>query len=486
MISPTFDIKQHSKLRFDTSGLKGWMGRLYINKINGPINELLDNARDAAKEGDIENAECRIQYNEGVGDVVELLSITNHARNILAMEDILQFAKSSKNRSGVTVGENGVGTLQACNILSKMTLIITTNGPELSIGVIPDKEEVMVHICHITWEKLAEDSYKFSYVSDIDLKVYNHVKLELGDLGVDIRNEVKEVLNKANADNNNDQLDIFYLLLVGKSDALVEDEKSLHDVKEQIKKVLPELYLGNVKIKYYVNGDLIKPCCWQERLAEFSKYELEDPQNVNVYLGFDPLLAPKTSSTAMMYLYSAGRLIEKKKDPRKLLDVAYTGSTFLSGLTIIIDDRNTGKQRYFQPNPTKENIQELEKKLNGLPDICNLYKMYYNYHYSFFKSFQTPLQKFRKAIVESEIANNALKVRVSVPNTGNGVSAARIVTKEYYDIATLDLNSFEPGRYKTKYGKEYFRMKANTYRQGIDSARVIKKPRTANAQKLRC
>ena len=110
----------------------------------------------------------------------------------------------------------------------------------------------MVHICHITWEKLAEDSYKFSYVSDI---VYNHVKLELGDLGVDIRNEVKEVLNKVNADNNNDQLDIFYLLLVGKSDALVEDEKSLHDVKEQIKKVLPELYLGNVKIKYYVNGD---------------------------------------------------------------------------------------------------------------------------------------------------------------------------------------------------------------------------------------
>ena len=69
----------------------------------------------------------------------------------------------------------------------------------------------------------------------------------------------------------------------------------------------------------------------------------------------------------MMYLYSAGRLIEKKKDPRKLLDVAYTGSTFLSGLTIIIDDRNTGKERYFQPNPTKENIQELEKKLNGLP-----------------------------------------------------------------------------------------------------------------------
>ena len=154
--------------------------------------------------------------------------------------------------------------------------------------------------------------------------------------------------------------------MVGKSDELVEDDKSLEDVKEQIKKVLPELYLGNVKIKYYVNDDLIKPCCWQERLAEFSKYELEDPQNVNVYLGFDPLLAPKNVSTAMMYLYSAGRLIEKKKDPRKLLDVAYTGSTFLSGLTIIIDDRNTGKQRYFQPNPTKENIQELEKKLSKI------------------------------------------------------------------------------------------------------------------------
>ena len=121
------------------------------------------------------------------------------------------------------------------------------------------------------------------------------------------------------------------------------------------------------------------------KLAEFSKYELGSPKNVNVYLGFDPLLAPKNVSTAMMYLYSAGRLIEKKKDPRKLLDVAYTGSTFLSGLTIIIDDRNTGKERYFQPNPTKENIQELEKKLSKIQDISNVYKMYYNYHHNFFQ-----------------------------------------------------------------------------------------------------
>ena len=60
----------------------------------------------------------------------------------------------------------------------------------------------------------------------------------------------------------------------------------------------------------------------------------------------------------------------------------------------------------FQPNHTKENIQELEKKLNGLPDICNLYKMYYNYHYSS-NRFRLLSKKFRKAIVESEIANNA-------------------------------------------------------------------------------
>ena len=127
----------------------------------------------------------------------------------------------------------------------------------------------MVHICHLAWEKLAEQSYKFSYASDIDLKVYNHVKLELGDLGVDVRNEVTQVLDKATADNNNHKLDIFYLLLVGKSNELVEDDKSLEDVKDQIESVLPELYLGNVKIKYKVNDNLIKPCCWQERLAEF-------------------------------------------------------------------------------------------------------------------------------------------------------------------------------------------------------------------------
>ena len=80
------------------------------------------------------------------------------------------------------------------------------------------------------------------------------------------RNEVTAcVRHGATADNNNDKLDIFYLLLVGKSNELVEDDKSLEDVKDQIESVLPELYLGNVKIKYKVNDNLIKPCCWQER-----------------------------------------------------------------------------------------------------------------------------------------------------------------------------------------------------------------------------
>ena len=64
----------------------------------------------------------------------------------------------------------------------------------------------------------------------------------------------------------------------------------------------------------------------------------------------------------MMYLYSAGRLIERKKDPRKVLNVPFTGSSYMSGLTLIVDDRGIGKQRYFQPNPTKENIQELDAK----------------------------------------------------------------------------------------------------------------------------
>ena len=91
------------------------MGRLYVNKISGPINELLDNARDAAKEGKIsKDAECMIKYSKApYRPDIELLSITNHARNILAMEEIAQFARKSKakSRSGVTVGENGVGTL---------------------------------------------------------------------------------------------------------------------------------------------------------------------------------------------------------------------------------------------------------------------------------------------------------------------------------------------------------------------------------------
>ena len=492
-INNTFNIKQHSQLQFDSKGLKGWMGRLYIDKISGPINELLDNARDAAREGNLQNATCIIKYSsDKKRPDVELLSITNYAKNILSMDHILKFASSGKDSTGFTVGENGVGTLQACNILSKVSLIITTrNERDIDIGVIPNTNDVRVYICHLTYylvednddsnNEQGDDKEKVSYVfegkTDNDIKMYQYVKEELKKFGVNVKKQMIHVVNKLHSDarittttttnnsngssSDNIKADLFHLLLIAPSEELENDKKTLKDVKNRIIATLPTLYLGNVKIKFYVNRILIKPMIWQRKLAELSRFSLESPRHVDIYLGFDPALAGKKNNTAMMYLYSAGRLIERKKDPRKVLNVPFTGSSYMSGLTLIVDDRGIGKQRYFQPNPTKENIQELDAKLENLNDIGLIFKAFYSYHYKPFTQYENPLVWFRDAIIKCK--------RMT------GLQSDEDEALAFQDIKTLKLNSFNIQKRVCR-GTKIICINANSYKHGRDCLCTIRRP----------
>ena len=131
---------------------------------------------------------------------------------------------------------------------------------------------------------------------------------------------------------------------------------------------------------------------------------LEDPYEstsykLRVFVGFDRVRIndPDAGKTASLYFYSrhSGRLIKHEQDARNILGLNSGGSTFSSGLTILVDDID-GK---LPLNPTKTDIAFAEQ-VNGETHKCNLFAwvgavsaFFYNYHLAKFDNKKTILTK---------------------------------------------------------------------------------------------
>ena len=133
----------------------------------------------------------------------------------------------------------------------------------------------------------------------------------------------------------------------------------------------------------------------------------------------------------------------------------------MSGLTLIVDDRGIGKQRYFQPNPTKENIQELDAKLENLNDIGLIFKAFYSYHYKPFTQYENPLVWFRDAIIKCK--------RMT------GLQSDEDEALAFQDIKTLTLNSFNIQKRVCR-GTKIICINANSYKHGRDCLCTIRRP----------
>jgi hypothetical protein len=89
-----------------------------------------------------------------------------------------------------------------------------------------------------------------------------------------------------------------------------------------------------------ISVNICKTINWHDNLE--SEYVHPDSYNLKIYLGFDRVRVtdPVAKKPASLYIYSrqSGRLVKYEADARHLLGLGVGGSTYSSGLTILVDD----------------------------------------------------------------------------------------------------------------------------------------------------
>jgi hypothetical protein len=217
---------------------------------------------------------------------------------------------------------------------------------------------------------------------------------------------------------------------------------------------------------------------WPQRLVELSTFVVNINENIpwyntdphyssagnfpdgyestsyklRVFVGFDRVRIndPDAGKTASLYFYSrhSGRLIKHDQDARNILGLNSGGSTFSSGLTILVDDID-GK---LPLNPTKTDIAFAEQ-VNGETHKCNLFAwvgavsaFFYNYHLAKFDN--------KKTILTNQIQDY-------------GTAMQQVDMK---DIDKSDFTSFKDCKHKY-YGKKSIRFDRSCAKEilGIDT-----------------
>ena len=205
----------------------------------------------------------------------------------------------------------------------------------------------------------------------------------------------------------------------------------------------------------YMNRERIIFDYWPQRLVELSSLSVHVHENIpwhhasaavggyklRVFAGFDRMRINSSDQvkSASMYVYSrqSGRLIKYEPDARFILGLNASGSTYGSGLTIIVDDID-GK---LPLNPTKQDIA-FGEQANGSVHKENLYmwvgavsKFFYDHHLSKFDMKKTELT-------------------AKIKNFGPDITNTRMREIDRCELSTYDLEF-------TFYGTKSIRVKRN-------------------------
>ena len=347
---------------------------------------------------------------------------------VLQMKNILTYAYSRKSADTNVTGENGVGLMQAIPALARGALLMTIDANDrIEIGVLPDSQE-MGGSEQCTWTK---DSEKIKNKSKKQKKRKAHFMAcealltkhwpKVFPKGRErLKERCNQLINAKNETvlggrNSSGQLGqkgakcFFTLVLLGCYDSV--------SVEKHIRAALPTLYLHYMPITWYLSVNNKAPVAiqcfwWTHNLVEMAKYAIYKPGDpakipIFVYVGFDHRGMPKKKtkggtndhiqSKGSVYVYCSGRLIETSEDTRTTLGLSSTGSTYQSGVTVIFDERRkTGK--LFQPNPSKEHVQELRRSLLLFPGLQKFVMGYWAYWHKSFHHFEKQHAKMRQFI----------------------------------------------------------------------------------------
>lgn len=388
-----------------------------------------------------------------------LCIVNNSHRPIRPLKSALEIYSSSKVNSGANdIGENGIGLKQSCATLSELSFVLVTNKTEqfVELGIIAESLQLAEGPFLPDFRfKIAQDAHDvLPYLKKqmtsffMDATNLNVAKCIAQYGGSTINNDeylndmlpslfwesleqgVDRLCQQYNVIINNFfNCDYVFAVLLdklsyGKSSNNASSsamQQAAMDAIQDLREVIPRTYLhvptgfdfrigstSNMREKTVFHY-------WPQRLVELSTFAVNINENfpwyytnyvyestsykLRVFVGFDRVRIndPDAGKTASLFIYSchSGRLIKHEQDARNILGLTSGGSTYSSGLTILVDDID-GK---LPLNPTKTDIAFAEQA-NGDTHKCNLFAwvgavscFFYNYHLAKFDNKKKVLTK---------------------------------------------------------------------------------------------
>ncbi|KAL7472911.1 hypothetical protein ACHAXS_013289 [Conticribra weissflogii] len=441
MNKPVDDV--HHVTGVDGKGLwRSWKRNFKTSLM--AIMDLVDNALDAAIPTVGEKNQNFVGRVHVFPDVFRnsttgLCLLNNSAKIIRPLVEVLRVYDSSKIDSGAgDIGENGVGLKQGCATLTDLSFVLSKNGgnDEIELGIIA-KSLQKKEGCYLP-------SFKFSNVREYGqsnlrnqmFTTFSQPK-HRDSAACIARYGGANSLGSSNLEAGIDRLCrhfdricynfydnpyVFSVVLdkvthLGQSQSGKGKDEDDNDASENVRvaELLEELK-RDIAFMYLhipdnfdlcIDGESVSFKYWTERLVEFSTFAVRvgktrpwketiangdpDAYELNILLGFDRMRVSTKHSRneASLYIYSrqSGRLIKYIPDCRHELCLQTGGTTFCSGLTVILDDI----RGHLPLNPTKQDIAFGEEsfgkvhKENLFQWIGAVAHFYYNRHLAKFK-----------------------------------------------------------------------------------------------------
>eukprot|EP00804_Cyclotella_cryptica_P009481 CCRYP_006207-RA/>CCRYP_006207-RA protein AED:0.02 eAED:0.02 QI:351/1/1/1/0.6/0.5/6/2440/802 len=408
--------------------------------------DLIDNALDASIQAPGEVSDNFIGRVHILPDIFErderpkltttgITIVNNSWKPIRSLAQVLEVYNSSKLDAGSgDIGENGIGLKQGCAALSDLSFILVKNGDDsrCELGIVAEQlqrvESVYLPAFDFPNSNDAPTTLKQQMLRLFSQPQHDDVARCVAQYGAALHGSNPSLavgidrlcnhFHKICKDFYSNSY-VFSVIIDkprenledrsgGAADALTKIRvtkllKSLH-------KEIPVTYLHLPKsFDFRIEGqDALTFHYWQSRLVELSattvnicktigwhqnlesEYEHPDSYKLRLFLGFDRvrITDPSLKKAAALYVYSrqSGRLVKYEADARHLLGLTSGGSTFSSGLTILVDDIEGN----LPLNPTKQDIA-FGEDLSGETHSENLFRMigattswYYNHHLSKF------------------------------------------------------------------------------------------------------
>ncbi|CAB9518362.1 expressed unknown protein [Seminavis robusta] len=325
-------------------------------------------------------------------------------------EDDNKSTEEGSSSRKTVIGENGVGLKHGCATLSDTSFVLTRNHTTIQVGVIAKSLQSVrgVYLPSFTFEL---EQQQADNNEDQDGQIYQHIndmidiQPRMGDVlaqslgegelhkGITLLAQRIQIMSWSDDWQHEDH--VFQLLLchlhhLGEIEIIDVDNPEASDIisakafLDEIQAMLPEYYINIPStFDFRIDGERIHFSFWQHRLVELTHFPIHVPKEnnlddyqassdwiregypLNIYCGFDAQRVDwdvhnGSVSPCMMYIYSrqAGRLIKIDDDARLLLNLCASGSDYMQGLTIIIDDYTAN----LPLQPTKDGIAWSENR----------------------------------------------------------------------------------------------------------------------------